>query len=231
MSPSIDSENVPVRCHARVLSNESDGSGRKLSLAIPGWPPSIPGQFLMLAAGAEAGVPRLDPLLPRPMAVYRERVSARADATPEVEILFQVVGRGTGLLAAARPGDTIKLVGPLGRGFPIEGGTKAAILVGGGTGIASLHGLAEALLAKDRSVLVILGARSEEGLMGRRDFEALDVELICTTEDGSAGIRGRVTDPLAERLREVGDAATVYAVGPTAMMRACASLAHASSVV
>jgi dihydroorotate dehydrogenase electron transfer subunit len=70
----------------------------------------------------------------------------------------------------------------------------------------------------------MLGARSRGDLLGLHDFEALGVELIATTEDGSQGRTGLVTLPLAERLAaEPG--ATVYAVGPTPMMRACAALA------
>jgi dihydroorotate dehydrogenase electron transfer subunit len=97
--------------------------------------------------------------------------------------------------------------------------------VGGGTGIASLYELARALVGVGRRVVVVLGARGHLDLTGRGEFEDLDVELICTTEDGSYGIAGRVTDPLAEYLAAPGPRATVFAVGPTPMMRACAELA------
>lgn len=234
MSTAIESKNAPIRGLARVLSNDPDGSGWKLRLAVPGWPGAIPGQFLMIGASAEAGVPRRDPLLPRPMAVYRDLGpdAASGETTDErqVELLYRVVGRGTTLLAETRPGQFISVVGPLGRGFPIEAGGGLAILVGGGSGIASLHDLAQALIRKGRAVLVILGARSEPELLARSDFAALDVELLCTTEDGSDGIRGRVTDPLAARLAEVDGAATVFAVGPTPMMRACSALAARHAV-
>lgn len=235
MNPAIDSENTPIRCRARVLSNEPDGSGWKLLLAVPGWPGAIPGQFLMIAAGAESAVPRCDPLLPRPMAVFRERDPnpGNGEATGEqrVELLYRVVGRGTALLAEAVPGQSISIVGPLGRGFPIEAEGGLAILVGGGSGIASLYELAQALIQKGRKVLVILGAQSKPDLLARSDFAALDLELLCTTEDGSDGICGRVTEPLALRLANVGGAATVFAVGPTPMMKACAELAarHAAA--
>lgn len=227
MSTAIESENTPIRGRARVLSNRPDGSGRRLLLAIPGWPGSNPGQFLMIAAGSEAGVPRWDPLLPRPMAVFRD---LGPSDERQVELLYRVVGRGTRLLSEALPGQMISVVGPLGRGFSIEAGDDLAILVGGGSGIASLYELARALRGRGRAVLVILGAQSKPDLLARDDFSALDVELICTTEDGREGIRGRVTDPLEARLAEVAGVATVFAVGPTPMMKACAGLAakHAS---
>jgi dihydroorotate dehydrogenase electron transfer subunit len=233
MSTAIESENAPIRGRARVLSNEADGSGRKLLLAVPGWPGAIPGQFLMIGAGAEAGVPRRDPLLPRPMAVFRDLgpyVGGEATDERQVELLYRVVGRGTTLLAETLPGQFISVVGPLGRGFPIDAGGGLAILIGGGSGIASLYELAKALIRKGRPVLVILGAQSKPDLLARSDFGALDVELLCTTEDGSDGIRGRVTDPLAARLADVDGAATVFAVGPTPMMKACAALAASHSV-
>ena len=234
MSTAIESENAPIRGRARVLSNVADGSGRKLLLAMPGWPGAIPGQFLMIGAGAEAGVPRRDPLLPRPMAVFRDLGSDPAEGTASnerrFELLYRVVGRGTTLLAETLPGQSISVVGPLGRGFPIEADAGLAILVGGGSGIASLYELARALLEQGRGVLVILGARSKPDLLARADFAALDVELLCTTEDGSDGMHGRVTDPLAARLADLDRPATVFAVGPTPMMRACSEIAARHSV-
>ena len=119
---------------------------------MPGWPGAIPGQFLMIGAGAEAGVPRRDPLLPRPMAVFRDLGSDPAEGTASnerrFELLYRVVGRGTTLLAETLPGQSISVVGPLGRGFPIEADAGLAILVGGGSGIASLYELARALVEK-----------------------------------------------------------------------------------
>ena len=233
MSHAIEAKTAAVRTRARVLSNEPDGPGWKLRLAIPDWPGSIPGQFVMIGAGAEAGVPRQDPLLPRPMAVYRDLgAPIEGDRVlPQVELLYRVVGRGTRLLSEAARGDVIKIVGPLGCGFPIEESQPLAILVGGGTGIASLFELAQALVASGKSVVVILGAQTASDLMGRSEFSALDVELIITTDDGSEGVPGRVTGPLAERLTKAGGGATVYAVGPTPMMKACAELAASNSVL
>jgi dihydroorotate dehydrogenase electron transfer subunit len=198
---------------------------------VPDWTGSAPGQFLMLGAGAEGAVVRRDPLLPRPMAIYRELGAAADPGEGVFEVLFRVVGRGTALLADLREADAVSLVGPLGRGFAhvdaeAAGASAPALLVGGGTGIASLYEWARTLSARGRRVTVLLGARTAGDLLGWSDFAALGVELLGTTEDGSAGRKGRVIDPLAERLRESPEA-TVYAVGPTPMMRACAELAAA----
>jgi dihydroorotate dehydrogenase electron transfer subunit len=216
---------VPLRVDAEVLENRGEGGANfRLVLRVPGWPGAEPGQFAMLSAGARTGVHRFDPLLPRPMAVYRTRSGADG---PEVEVLYKVTGRGTGLLAETLPGQRVRVVGPLGRPFPEPRPGAAALLVGGGTGIASLFALAER--ARERSrVVVLLGARTEAELMGLEDFASLGVELRVATEDGSRGRAGRVTALLEEALSD-GDA-TVFACGPNAMMARCAELAAEARV-
>lgn len=209
-----------LRVEAQVVANEADGAtGRRLRLRVPGWPGARPGQFVMLSPGPLGAVPRSDPLLPRPMAVYRT-----LEAGDEIEILYKISGRGTGLLAGAEPGDRIGVVGPLGRGFapPAEG--EHGLLVGGGTGTASLLDQAGAVAARGRAT-VLLGARSEGELLGLAEFRALDVTLEIATEDGSAGHHGFVTKPLAKALA-ADPGAVVYACGPTPMMRAAAALAR-----
>jgi dihydroorotate dehydrogenase electron transfer subunit len=181
-------------------------SASALLLRVPGWPGHAPGQFAMLRL--DSGPGHSDPLLPRPMAVFR----GGADA---LEFRFKVVGRGTARMARLRPGDGLDLLGPLGRGFPIAAG--AAVLVGGGTGIASLYELAAQL---GSAATVVLGARTAAQILAAEAFSALPAELRIVTEDGSAGTRGRVTDVL-----EIKPGATVYACGPDAMMRAVAARA------
>ena len=120
----------------------------------------------------------------------------------------------------------MRVVGPLGRGFALPAEGERALLVGGGTGVASLYQLAERSQCAGRcsAIIVMLGARSGDDLMGRADFEALGVEVQIATEDGSLGRKGLVTEILAEALAKDGPA-RVYACGPTPMMRACADLA------
>jgi dihydroorotate dehydrogenase electron transfer subunit len=217
---------VPVRVDAPVLSNRSEGGdNHRLVLSLADWPGAVPGQFVMLSAGARTAVERSDPLLPRPMAVYRGHAPA-ADGAGRIEVLYKAIGRGTRLLAETLPGQSVRVVGPLGAGFPPVDRGRVAILVGGGTGIASLYELA-ARAAGDARVHVVLGARRRQDLMGVDDFEALDVELHPVTEDGSLGEKGLVTDVLAPLLARLSrDSPTVHACGPTPMMRACAALAE-----
>lgn len=191
---------------ARVLR----AGATELVAEVPGWPGHRPGQFAMLTLDPAA--PRHDPLLPRPMAVYRSEGE-------RLEFRFKVVGRGTKLLAGLPQGTPLGVLGPLGNGFPEPQGRP--VLVGGGTGIASLYELA-AGCASD--VRVLLGGRTRDEILGLEDFQRLPVELGVTTEDGSLGERGRVTDLLKP---SSGD--EVFACGPTGMMKRAHELARAGS--
>jgi len=219
-------EAVPLRIDAEVVAAEpAGGENHRLRLAVPGWPGFSPGQFVMLSPGARAAVERSDPLLPRPMAIYR----ARGGERPEIEILFKRHGRGTALLAQARPGERVGLFGPLGRGFALAAPGERAVLVAGGTGIASVFELASRLRAAGTPVRVLLGARSRGDLMGEDDFARASLPLVVATEDGSRGERGLVTD-LLERELARGGPSRVYACGPTPMMRRAAEIARAQRV-
>jgi dihydroorotate dehydrogenase electron transfer subunit len=215
----------PIRARTQVVDQRLEGLNRRIVLRTPQWPGFAPGQFLMLSPGPLGAVSRLDPLLPRPMAVYR--ASPIGGGAADVEVLYKLSGRGTRLLADARPGETVGIVGPLGHGFPHPEAGTPAILVGGGTGIASLYELA-AQLAPKGSPRVLLGARSADELMGLSDFRGLGAALDVATEDGSVGTRGLVTELLGRALAQAGGA-TVYACGPTAMMRRVAELAAPSA--
>jgi dihydroorotate dehydrogenase electron transfer subunit len=213
----------PIRTKAVVTALVDEGGpNRRLRLAVEGWPGFDAGQFVMLSAGALTGASRTDPLLPRPMAVYRE-----AGADSEIEILFKRHGRGTTLLAEVAPGDRVRLVGPLGRGFTLPGTGERAVIVAGGTGIASVYELAARCRLQGQAPRVLLGARSAGDLMGEGDFAGLGVDVEIATEDGSRGHAGLVTELLETVLGEE-PRARVYACGPTPMMRRAAQVAAAA---
>jgi dihydroorotate dehydrogenase electron transfer subunit len=216
------SEGRVLREDAEILANAAEGgANRRLVLRLPAaWPGFAPGQFLMLSPGALGAVRRDDPLLPRPMAIYR--TGEGGEGAARLEVLYKVTGRGTALLSDARPGERVRLVGPLGRSFPPPPTGTDVLLVGGGTGIASLFELARRAAPRAR-VRVLLGARSSVDLMGVGDFAALDAGLDVATEDGSAGSRGLVTELLEGALHA---GAVAYACGPTPMMRRAAELAR-----
>lgn len=164
-----------------------------------------PGQFVHVATGGT---------LRRPLSF------SRIEGT-RVGILFRVVGEGTAWLGARRVGETLDLLGPLGRGFPDPGGEPVA-LVGGGVGIPPLFAYAERW--HDTPFTVLLGARDRESVIMIDDFRTLGLEPHIATDDGSLGQRGRVTELLAPWLRAHPDG-TVMACGPTPMLRESARLA------
>lgn len=196
-----------IRSIASVLHADE----RSLALDVPDWPGHAPGQFAMLSF-APMGLS--DPLLPRPMALFSAHGS-------RLEFRHKIVGRGTALLASLPTGSRIGIVGPLGNGFPAPPGDGDLVLVGGGTGIASLYELAES----SPGARVLLGGRSKSDILARQEFSALDVDLSLATDDGSLGHRGFVTDLLEPRAGEV-----VYACGPTPMMRLAHEKAAKASV-
>jgi dihydroorotate dehydrogenase electron transfer subunit len=209
-----------------VLENRAEGGENlRLRLRVPGWPGFLPGQFLMVSPGARTSVERSDPLLPRPMAVYRARP---LEGGAEVEILYKRMGRGTRLLAETLPGQSLRVVGPLGRAFPAPAPGERPLLVAGGTGIASVYQLA-AQLRESGPCQVLLGARRADDLMGEADFAALGVSLRIATEDGSRGQRGLVTELLEKALAD-NQRTRVYTCGPTPMMERVAQLAAAAGL-
>ena len=180
-----------------------------------------PGQFVMVALRHKSALP--SPLLKRALAVYAVGRNHPAD----LQLLIKVVGDGTRQLTQVRPGDWVELIGPLGQGFRLEKGRdKLNVLLAGGIGIASMYMLAEELLSRGETTHLIYGARNAVDLVGLEDFEDLGVEVTVTTDDGSAGIPGRITQGLAQRLQTWPQRQTVfYVCGPNPMMRAVSELA------
>jgi dihydroorotate dehydrogenase electron transfer subunit len=163
------------------------------------------------------------------MAVFRGHAAAQKSDSGRIEVLYRIAGRGTQLLSEARVGQALSLVGPLGLGFDPISATERPVLVGGGTGIASLYELAARGAKGNDRLEVVLGARTEGDLMAVEDFRVLPVRLHLTTEDGSCGIRGRTTDVVRDLLGERAEGTTLYSCGPTPMMEACAKLALETS--
>uniref|UniRef100_A0A7C2K5I1 Sulfide/dihydroorotate dehydrogenase-like FAD/NAD-binding protein n=1 Tax=candidate division WOR-3 bacterium TaxID=2052148 RepID=A0A7C2K5I1_UNCW3 len=144
--------------------------------------------------------------------------------TGEVQIIFQVVGKSTKYLSLLNEGDEISdFVGPLGRPTEIENfGTVACL--GGGFGTAVLYPLVRALRDAGNYIIVINGARSANLLILEDELKSLSDEYYVTTDDGTKGMKGFVTDYLRKLLEEGKKIDRVFAVGPVPMMRAVANL-------
>jgi dihydroorotate dehydrogenase electron transfer subunit len=137
---------------------------------------------------------------------------------PEFSILYDVVGRGTAWLAERRPGDAVFAWGPLGRGYSTRAVGQNLLLVGGGIGIAPLLWLADDAVEKGKSVVLIDGARDAQGVFPA-GLVPPEVEVVVTTQDGSAGRKGLVTDVLPEYFAW---ADALFVCGPNAMFAAVA---------
>ncbi|MCF7794726.1 MAG: sulfide/dihydroorotate dehydrogenase-like FAD/NAD-binding protein [Candidatus Cloacimonetes bacterium] len=141
-----------------------------------------------------------------------------------ITIIFQVVGKSTALMRSLNAGDYFKdVVGPLGKKAHIEK-LGTVIVVGGGTGIAILHHITKAMKEAGNYVIGIIGAREKDMLILMDEMKALCDEMVITTDDGSYGMQGFVTQPLAKYLDERHDVKEVYAIGPIIMMKNVANL-------
>ncbi len=149
-----------------------------------------------------------------------------ADANPtegSITIIFQAVGKTTRKLAQLNVGDEIAaLVGPLGTPTHIENfGT--VVCVGGGIGVAPLHPIAQAMKAAGNKVIIIMGARSKDLLILEEEMRTIADELIICTDDGSAGRKALVTEPLKQCCERDPKPNLAVAIGPPIMMKFCAA--------
>ena len=175
----------------------------------------VPGQFLMLRQPWWT-----DPFLRRPLSI------AGADGERgTVTLIYRVVGHGTELMAAARVGDVLDLLGPLGRGFDLSGGRL--LLVGGGMGLAPL--LFAAQCCCPTPVDVLAGGRTGDELFWTRLFQEVCENVHVTTDDGSMGICGTCVDALPDLLA-AGGYAGVLTCGPRPMMQRVSELALAAGI-
>jgi len=174
-----------------------------------------PGQFVHIAVSSLGST---DPLLRRPMSICDVDPSTGA-----VEIVFRLVGKGTGWLAGRKSGESVDVIGPIGNGFKQPGSGRVPLLIAGGLGIAPLHFLAKTLASSEIVPYVLAGfATGSEAILVDRLSRAATVQLV--TEDGSAGLKGKVTEHIRWAISWVGGPPPgnieLYVCGPAAMIKA-----------
>jgi dihydroorotate dehydrogenase electron transfer subunit len=216
----------PFRELCEVRERRSAGAYQALTLAAPRIAEAArPGQFVHLLAGEDRSFP-----LRRPFSIHRVgRPGWSPGGSGTVEVVFDVVGAGTLALSRLRPRDVVDVLGPLGRPFAPPGEPAGCVLVGGGYGTAPLFFLAAELRARRCRVDFVIGAASAARLLDPAEAGRLGHRLTVTTDDGSAGRRGLVTDPLPDLLARTG-AGRVYACGPMPMLAAVSRLSAAAGV-
>ncbi len=210
----------PLQVQGEVLQVRRVGAYTQLTLVAPGVAERThPGHFLAVQVGGPAS----SMLLRRSFAICEAKERGLYGGT--VSFVFAVHGRGTAWLAERRAQDRVDVVGPLGKPFRLPKQPATATLVGGGYGAAPLLSLAEALRARGCRVHAVLGAGSKDRLFGALEVKRTSTSLTVTTDDGSAGERGRVSDVLPAVLERSGTD-VVYACGPMPMLRAVAAIAE-----
>jgi dihydroorotate dehydrogenase electron transfer subunit len=175
-----------------------------------------PGQFVAVAVGG----PQTAMLLRRAFSIHE----VRPDHGGTVEFVFAVAGPGTQWLSERRTRDVLDLTGPLGRPFPVPRDPVNCLLVGGGYGSAPLFPLAGRLRERNCTVDFLLGAASADRVFGALTARRTGRTATVTTEDGSLGARGVVTDMISQVIHEARTD-VIYACGPMGMLRAVTAVA------
>ncbi len=186
-----------------------------------GYSRTKPGQFVMLRLSRQ-----IDPLLSRPFSIHR--LILLKDHARGFEILYKVVGKFTKKLATLKKNEFIDTLGPLGNGFSIPGNIQNIFMVAGGIGVAPMVFLASYL--KNTGVDIsrcrmFLGGRSKDDILCLDYFDQLKMVVQLTTDDGSAGDKCMVTQPLEMALAE-SPPEMIYACGPQEMLKTVVVLAQ-----
>lgn len=208
-----------------VIATRRVGAYQHLTIVAPGVAEAArPGQFVALAVGG----PTSANLLRRCFSLHKVSPSGAYGGT--LDVVIAAKGPGTQWLAGLRAHDKVDVVAPLGRPFPIPTEPVACVLVGGGYGSAPLFWLADVLRERGCHVEMVLGAASEDRLFGVVEARRSADGVTVTTDDGSAGRRGWVSDVLPEVITRTS-AAVVYGCGPMGMLRSITEVATAHGAV
>jgi dihydroorotate dehydrogenase electron transfer subunit len=193
-----------------------------------------PGQFVMVRVNQ-----LLDPLLRRPFGIhglYREKDSCRQKNHPScIEILYRIAGKGTRVLSERKRGEEIDLLGPLGNGFCLGQNIKTAIMVAGGIGVAPLFSLAQTLKEVEDNhteqieIIILLGGETGKDILCLKEFKKLGSKVEVSTNDGSLGAKGVVTNLLSGFLGNFtpseSHSVQLFGCGPLPMLKALSELA------
>jgi dihydroorotate dehydrogenase electron transfer subunit len=204
-----------IHLKAKVIANQKLSSSHyRLVLDEPSIARKAkPGQFVHIQINEG-----IDPYFRRPFSVARVQ--------KHVEILYAVVGRGTGLMSRKRKGDVIDLLGPLGNHFRMPpAGTENVFLIAGAIGIAPFIMLSDALKGKGYAVEVLYGARDKSQIFDMKAFRQNGCAVHYATEDGSRGAKGRIP-ALYSRVGTDSGKTYLYACGPKPMLSSVLAFAR-----
>ncbi len=209
---------------AKILSNKKAGRAYyKMALDTPYIARTAkPGQFVQIKCSDF-----LEPFLRRPFSIHR--LHAPGSRLKGIEILYEVVGKGTEILAGKKEGDFVDVLGPLGTGFSLPRASSLeprAIIIAGGIGAAPLVYLAEELKKKKIKTIVLIGAKTKDLILCEKDFKKIAREVYVSTDDGTYGCHGFVSRLFHNILKtsESRFETIVYVCGPHGMLRCIAEI-------
>ena len=134
-----------------------------------------------------------------------------------VTIIYKVVGSGTEQMRGMAQGEKLDILTGLGNGFSTDNDAKRPLLVGGGVGVPPMYNLCKRLLSEGKRPTVIIGFNTKAELFYEEEFKALGVDVVVATADGTAGVKGFVTDAIREAKVEFD---YLYTCGPLPMLKA-----------
>jgi dihydroorotate dehydrogenase electron transfer subunit len=210
---------------AEVISNKRLGAYNHIVLAVNEIATyAKPGNFVAISVGG----PGSSMVLRRAFAIYRAQI--RPDGQGVMELVVAPHGNGSKWLASREPGESVNIVAPLGTAFGIPTEPVRALLIGGGYGSAPLFALAENLKAKGSRVDMVLGASTAAKIYAPLEGKRSVNSMTITTDDGSAGTQGRVSDVLPSII-EQNQIEIIYSCGPMAMLSAITDIANRYGVM
>ena len=214
----------PIQVVGEILDVNRSGAYYIISITAPGISEfAQPGQFVTIGMGGE----ETSMVLRRSFAIHR--VQSRGVYGGTLDIVVAPVGKGTTWLSRRKRHDQVSIVGPLGKPFSVPTKAVTCTLIGGGYGSAPLFLLAEKLREQGCRVDTIIGASTEEKIFGALDLKRVSTSLIVTTDDGSTGISGRVTDVLPDLIKS-SSPDIIYACGPMPMLASVAEIATENKI-
>ena len=190
----------------------------RLSLDAPELAREIkPGQFIHIRV-----TDGLEPFFRRPFSVYRAQKS--------VDIFYEPVGPGTTILSEKKKGDVLDVLGPLGRPFTMPSKSiKQIVMIAGGIGIAPFLILSDVLKNKNYELILLYGGRTKDHVYPMKEFKSNGVKVFVATDDGSIGVRGRVS-ALFNKINLNPQTTFLYTCGPHAMMAAVQTFAQKNNL-
>ena len=210
---------------APIVSNKRVGQYHQIIIKIGDVAATCkPGNFVAISVGGDSS--RM--VLRRAFAISRVSTSTTVGGT--MELIVAPHGQGSKWLCAQGEGVVLDLVAPLGTAFGIPTEPVPVLLVGGGYGSAPLFGLAELLNSRGCRVDMLLGASTGSKIYAPMEGKRAVNSMRIYTEDGSMGVAGRVTDPIAEIIRDL-NVAVIYSCGPMPMLAAITTIADQFDVV